>query len=649
MPKRSICYFLLGPLAALVLTSCLGKVEEVKVTQLVPETIVETIVEKETVTLVVEPSPSPIPSRARTLVVCMAHEPDTLYIYGAATMAARHVHQALYDGPIANRTYSYQPVILEKLPSLSDGDAVIETVTVAAGDPVVNDAGDPVILEQDVLVRPAGCHASPCAVPFDGTPLEMEQMVVTFRWKTGLLWADGEPLTAYDSVYSFELYMDPDTPVPSHFVGARTASYRAVDDYTNVWTGLPGFRDATYFLNVWHPLPEHLWGQLTALELIDAAESSRRPIGWGPFVVDEWVAGDHLTLSRNPHYSRADEGLPFFDRVVFRIVGTDPNANLAALLAGECDIVDHTASLESQSPLLLELNAAGQLNVSFAADTRWEQAAFGINPDASYQRPDLFQDVRVRRALAHCMDRQAIVDRVLFGQSVVMDTYLPPEHPLFNPDVPSYGFDVPLGSALLEEVGWIDDDGDPATPRVAHGVTDVPDGTLLQFNYWTTTALQSQAAAEILQASLAQCGVHVNLEYRGASELLSTAPPGPIFGRRFDVAQLPFDTAPQPPCQLYLSSQIPAEENDWTGYNISGFTDPEYDLACNAALQSLPGEAEYASFHLQAQRLFAEQLPVLPLYLQLRVAATRPGLQGLILDPTAASEMWNIAEFHYTN
>jgi len=148
---------------------------------------------------------------------------------------------------------------------------------------------------------------------------------------------------------------------------------------------------------------------------------------------------------------------------------------------------------------------------------------------------------------------------------------------------------------------------------------------------------------------LAQCGVHVNLEYRSATELLSKAPAGPLFGRRFDVAQLPYNTAPQPPCQLYLSSQIPSKENGWTGYNIPGFADPEYDLACNTALQSLPGMPEYKKFHLQAQRLFAEQLPVLPLYLRLRVAATRPGLQGLILDPTAASEMWNIAEFHYTD
>ena len=58
---------------------------------------------------------------------------------------------------------------------------------------------------------------------------------------------------------------------------------------------------------------------------------------------------------------------------------------------------------------------------------------------------------------------------------------------------------------------------------------------------------------------------------------------------------------------------------------------------------------EYRESHLRAQRLFAQQLPVVPLYLGLRVAATRPDLQGFIPDPTTTSEMWNIEEFHYSD
>ncbi|TES89174.1 MAG: hypothetical protein E3J88_06405, partial [Anaerolineales bacterium] len=68
-----------------------------------------------------------------TLVICIGQEPDTLYQWGGSMLASSQVLEALYDGPIDNRSFGYQAVILEKLPSLADGDAVIEVVTVSEG------------------------------------------------------------------------------------------------------------------------------------------------------------------------------------------------------------------------------------------------------------------------------------------------------------------------------------------------------------------------------------------------------------------------------------------------------------------------------------------------------------------------------------
>ena len=73
----------------------------------------------------------------------------------------------------------------------------------------------------------------------------------------------------------------------------------------------------------------------------------------------------------------------------------------------------------------------------------------------------------------------------------------------------------------------------------------------------------------------------------------------------------------------------------------------EYDSVCHAALQSLPGQASYDENHLKAQEIFADQLPVVPLYLRLKLAATRVDMCNFIMDPTANSEMWNIEEFAY--
>ena len=147
-----------------------------------------------------------------TLVVCMGQEPDTLYTYGGSMLSQSSVLEAVYDGPIDGRSFAYQAVILEKLPSLADGDAVIETVTVAEGDTVADTDGTPVTLEAGMVVRPSGCNAADCAISYEGGSMEMDFMVVTFSLLPGLTWSDGSPLTTADSLYAFNLAADPDTP-----------------------------------------------------------------------------------------------------------------------------------------------------------------------------------------------------------------------------------------------------------------------------------------------------------------------------------------------------------------------------------------------------------------------------------------------------
>jgi peptide/nickel transport system substrate-binding protein len=80
---------------------------------------------------------------------------------------------------------------------------------------------------------------------------------------------------------------------------------------------------------------------------------------------------------------------------------------------------------------------------------------------------------------------------------------------------------------------------------------------------------------------------------------------------------------------------------------VSGYSNPEYDAACKAALQALPGQPAYEENHLAAQLIFSNDLPVVPLFLRLKLAATRPDMCNFFMDPTADSEMWNIEEFGY--
>lgn len=630
------------------------------------------------------PTPTVLP---RTLTICLASEPENLFLYGSPSLAQRRVLAAIYDGPIDIVDYTYQPVILEKLPSLADGDAWLTPVAVQRGDWVVNDSGQLVPLDTGQLVRPAGCASTECAIPWDGQALEMDQLTATFTIKAGIAWSDGTPLTASDSVFSYELaHQCQSESGPCGSLGLithsnstlqGTASYTALNERTVQWTGVPGFRDPNYSANFFIPLPRHQLEGRSFEELLSAEESARQPLGWGAYIIERWMPGDHILLRANPTYFRAAEGLPRFDRLILRFFGAeasilpggDPERLRNALSTGLCDLFDEEASAAFLQGGVEHLRAraeTGELSVYFAAGPDWEQLAFGIRPasyDDGYQpgidRPDLLADPRTRQGLALCMDRDHLLDALFTGLSSIPTSYLPPEHPLVHPELPLYEHDPQAGIALLEQVGWIDQDGDVRTPRIATGIPGVPDGTPLQLTYFASDAAWRREAAEILSASLAECGVAIELEVGPAGEVYAPGPEGPVFGRRFDLAQFAWSAGTQPRCDLWTTPQIPGdpilvdEEGElrfpfgWGGTNAGGFSSAEFDQACRAASDTLPGQEGYLQAHYRAQEVFASQLPVLPLYQRLRVVVTRSDLCGLNFDPSARSELADVELFDY--
>ncbi|UCD43702.1 MAG: hypothetical protein JSV69_10470, partial [Chloroflexota bacterium] len=167
-------------------------------------------------------------------------------------LAKSQILEAISEGSwtgIDTNSFSFQGVILEKLPSLADGDATLSVVTVSEGDLVVDVNGDVVTLDEsaEIMLFPAG-GGDP--IVYEGGEFELDQLSATFKLLPDLVWSDGTPLTATDSVYTFSLLADPDTP-QSKFTLERTASYEAFDDLTVVWTGLPGFLDSEYYTNFW--------------------------------------------------------------------------------------------------------------------------------------------------------------------------------------------------------------------------------------------------------------------------------------------------------------------------------------------------------------------------------------------------------------
>jgi len=625
-----------------------------------PTVVVQTVeVPGPTVVVTATPTPSPTPGPP-TLTVCQTGEPETLYLYGGSS-AVRNVLEAVYDGPIDHTAYDFRPVILEKLPRLEDGDAYFTTVNVQAGDRVVDITGRPVVLEEGTQVFPShtcmDATNPDCVVTFDGeSVLEMEQMVVQWQLREGVTWSDGEPVTAEDSVYSYQLACDPETPASdllnlpwSKDLCERTASYAAAGSLTVVWTGLPGYVDHLYFLNFFTPLPRHLWQAYPAAALVSRQESARQPVGWGPFVITEWVQGDHITLERNPHYFRAEEGLPKVDRVVFRFA-RDVHSLVTMMMAGECDVGLMgdgrlgnllPTELDEVMPILVAAQEEGLLRLAVSRSDVWEHLSFGILPVRGYNRPDFFSDVRTRQAIAQCIDRQTLVDELTFGLGQVADAYIPPDHPLFAGDrVSRWTYDPQAAQALLAEVGWVDEDGDGVVE--AHGVEGVRRGTPFRVELLLPADnRQQEIIARILRADLADCGIQVDLTPVPLQDFLADGPQGPLLGRQFDLALFNWFNEVEPPCALYLSDQIPGPE-DWGRFNVTGFSDEAYDAACRAALAAMPGTEEYQEHHLEALEIFSQQLPDLPLFWWIRVAISRPGVTGLAPDPSEESILWNV-------
>jgi peptide/nickel transport system substrate-binding protein len=401
--------------------------------------------------------------------------------------------------------------------------------------------------------------------------------------------------------------------------------------------------DASYALRFFPPLPRHQLENLPPSDLTGYDGTRRTPLGWGPFIIEEWVQGEQITLTQNPRYFRADEGLPYLDRVVFKIM-TDKWEVVTGLVSGACHVGTHDADFRSLMLLLTRMEEKALLRVASAPGDGMVLMSFGIEPSDDYEGPALFAEPRVRQAVAMCVDRQTLLDEITYGRSVAPDTYLPPAHPLFpGEEVTRWAHDPAGGRALLDEIGWRDVDGDGV--REAQDVEGIPANQPFAVTLFASADDESSLeTARILRAQLADCGLRVTIDALPRWELFADGPEGPVFGRRFDLVGATWWFENRPPCERYLSSEIPGDEA-WSGSNITGYVNPDFDAACRAAQQALPGTSSYNRHHRTAQLLFSQDVPALPLFLPLRVALTRPSVENFEMDATAESELWDLESF----
>jgi peptide/nickel transport system substrate-binding protein len=594
------------------------------------------------------------PAEPKVMVACLAQEPGTLYLYSEAALVKTFVLEALYDNTFDARTYDYQPVLYNL--SKFEDNAQKNTVEVGVGDTVYDPALDEaVVLEAGMVISMNQAEGDPIEVTVEeGQTYQIVQIVTSHTLAAGATWEDGTPVTTADVMFSYEVGASPDTPSSKYFYETQTQKVEVVDDSTYSYFFMPGYTSGTYFVDgMITPLPKHVYGEggsnpMTPAEMLADEGINRDPLAFGPFKLVEWVAGDHITVEKNPTYWRASEGLPKIDTLIYRFI---PNTNqlIAQLASGECDFGTQDAAFEGSLPLIRQFEAEGLMIPQVVAGTVFEHLDFNVTPVDSYtgaaaslkasDGERLFAKKEFRQAIAYCLDRQDIVEKTTNGAAVVQNTYTASDHPLYAGDanVTLYEFNPEKGKELLAGLGWSDTDGD--------GILDNGSEKLAFIHSTRTNALREKVT-QVVQAQLKDnCGIETKIELYGG-EFFADGPDGIVFGRAYDMGEFAWLTGVEPPCNLYISSQLPSAELGWGNSNNVGFLNADFDAACNAATQALD-EATKAAKHAEAQQIFTEYLPSIPLFARAKILVTGPTVVGVVMDPTANSEFWNVENFDF--
>ena len=234
------------------------------------------------------------------------------------------------------------------------------------------------------------------------------------------------------------------------------------------------------------------------------------------------------------------------------------------------------------------------------------------------------------------------MEQTLAGQSEVWDAYASPNHPLHPPDAAQWPYDVTAATALLDEVSFLDSDGD--------GIREDPTtGTPFAIDLITSSVgTFRQEIADIIAQNWLDCGVQVNRVDLPAFELFADGPDAPLFGRQFDVALFAWISGTEPPCQQWLTNNIfglDAVPLDLRGNaNATGWSNEAFDAACQQVQQAVWGSPEYVAGHQEAWRIFVQELPAMPLFPRLKIGVARPDVANFGVDATQRSELWNLFE-----
>ena len=579
------------------------------------------------------PEPTAVPKKIETLTVCLGKEPQTLFFYAESSQAMWSVLESIYDGPFDIGDGKADPVIFEKI------TVEEKPVSVVRGDIIVDFDGDAVEMKPGTVFMPAepvdNCVGKACLSTWNSLSekAEINQTVITFVLKDDLKWNDGTPLTAGDSVYSMTVNGLKGIKASKQTYNL-TESYIALDEHTVEWRGLPGYVPADPSDVFWTPLPSHKMKGMNAEELLASEFVNRAPLGWGAWQIVSWEEGDSIVAERNPYYAVTDGEEPFFDRIVYKFYGRPGDNNLEALKNGACDIIDTSVDLGSDLEPILEDVRDGKMSIYIRPDLSRLEMVFNLIPPVNPWASVSLVPLDLRTAVMQGINRQSVIRQVLYGQSEIPVDFYPMEHIKHNTELEAAAYDPDTAKKTLDSLGWTVPDDDPQGVRIATAVPGVMYGTPLTFTLTIADNAFAKKAADMIRDDLADIGIAVDIQPLPLGEFYAQGPDGAIFGKKFDTVMFAW-AAGKNPCEIYVSGQTPAAENHWVGTNVGSYSNEEYDDACLLPMHSA----------MNAGKIFAGDIPTVPLYFNISIAASSNNICGVSDRIGSRSVLWNLEGF----